>query len=72
MARRDMWRWRDSDPCPRCGEWIGHWGGDATREPCPRIPQDTLLEELRPNCYAVRRPRIGDAIRAAEVKRAHS
>lgn len=65
-ARRDWYRRRLSDqPCRQCGEWIGHYGGDLERDPCPLIPQDVPLEEMRPNCYAVRRHRMVDAIRHA-------
>ena len=62
--RRELFRWSLDEPCPVCGEWIGHFGGDAQRDPCPRIPQDVPLEEVRPNCYTVRRHWVGDAIRA--------
>lgn len=75
-VRRSVYRWRYEGSCPSCGEWIGHWGGPGpnappgdTRPHCPRIPLDVILEEVRPNCYDVRRPRIGDAIRAAEARR---
>lgn len=65
-AARSAWRWRvHTEGCPLCREWIGHFGGSAERDPCKLIPADVPLEELRPNCYDVRRPRIGDAIRAA-------
>lgn len=63
--RRELWRWRLPEPCPACKEWIGHFGGDATRDPCGLIPQGVPLEEVRPNRYVVRRHWIGDAIRAA-------
>ncbi len=65
-ARREAWRWRvwRDTPCPACGELIGHFGGSTTREPCELIPKDVPLEEIRPNCYTVRRYWIGDAIRA--------
>lgn len=72
-ARRDFYRTRllAGDPCPTCGEVVGHFGGSADRDPCPFIPADVPLEEIRPNCYAVRRHYIGDAIRAAcEQRRA--
>lgn len=64
-VRREAWRWSNPDPCPACGEWVGHFGGSNTRDPCNLIPMNVPLEELRPNCYAVRRLWIGDAIRAA-------
>lgn len=64
-VRRDWWRWRTGEPCKQCGEWVGHYGGDLERDPCPLIPQDQPLEEVRPNCYLLRRHRIVDAIRHA-------
>lgn len=70
-ARRDFFRVRllAGDPCPKCGEIVGHFAGNLEREPCPLIPQDVPLEEIRPHCYAVRRLYIGDAIRAACAQR---
>lgn len=66
QIQREVFRWRNSpDACADCGELIGHYGGDAERDPCRLIPQDVPLEEIRPNCYVVRRHWIGDAIRAA-------
>lgn len=65
-VRRDFYRWRlISDECPVCGERIGHFGGSTERDPCRLIPQGLPLVEVRPNCYAVRRHRIGAAIRVA-------
>ena len=65
--RRDLFLWRfEPDGCIECGERIGHWGGSAERPECLRIPLNVPLEEVRPNCFAVRRHWIGDAIRAAE------
>lgn len=72
-ARRDFFRVRllAGDPCPKCGEIVGHFGGSAERAACPLIPSEVPLEEIRPNCYSVRRHYIGDAIRAAcEQRRA--
>lgn len=63
--RREMFLWRGGGPCPSCGEWIGHFGGDLQRDPCELIPNGVPMEEVRPNCYVVRRWWIGDAIRAA-------
>jgi hypothetical protein len=63
--RRDRLRWSTGEPCHKCGEWVGHFGGSTTRDPCSLIPLNVPLEELRPNCLAVRRGWIGDAIRAA-------
>lgn len=65
--RREKFRWHQPSPCTVCGEWVGHWGGGVAggREPCACIPLDVPLEEVRPNCYTVRRYWIGDAIRAA-------
>lgn len=66
--RRAAYRWRHQQvPCQECGRWIGHWGGDTTTGPCKMIPDDVPLEEVRPNCYEVRRltPWIGDAVRKA-------
>jgi len=58
-------RWRAwADGCIICGERIGHFGGSVERDPCRLIPQNLPLEEVRPNCYTVRRYWIGDAIRA--------
>lgn len=68
-ANRERARWRQSWPCTVCGEWIGHWGGSAERDPCSRIPLNVPLEEVRPNRYCVRRHWIGDAIRAACERR---
>lgn len=67
--RRERWRWASSNPCPECGEWIGHWGGGSERAHCEQIPMNVPLEEVRPNCYTVRRYWIGDAIRAACERR---
>lgn len=65
-ARREAWRWRVCpDGCPACGERIWHFGGSVDRDPCELIPLNVPLDEVRPNCYAVRRLWIGDAIRAA-------
>lgn len=66
-ARRDFFRVRllAGDPCSKCGEIVGHFAGNLERDPCPLIPLDVPLEEIRPNCFAVRRSYIGDAIRAA-------
>lgn len=58
-ARRAALRWSDPNPCAHCGEWVGHRG------PCPAIPLDVYLEEVRPGCVDVLRYRIGDAILAA-------
>lgn len=73
-ARLEAWRWRViPDGCPACGERIGHWGGgrlDDPRPPCQLLPMNVPLEEVRPNCYTVRRYWIGDAIRAATEKAA--
>ncbi len=68
-ARRDWYQWRLADQCFACGEWVGHFGGSVDRDPCPRIPQGLALEEVRPNCYLLRRHRMVDAIRAAVEKR---
>jgi hypothetical protein len=63
--RRELAHWRHMNcACHLCGEWIGHWGGDATRPPCALIPKDVPLDQVRPNCFVVRRHWIGDAIRA--------
>ena len=75
---RSVYLWRHSEnPCRFCGEWVGHWGGpkriDGAADPrpeCPLIPRDVYLEELRPNCFDIRRPRIGDAIRYVTTKAA--
>ncbi len=64
-ARRASWRWRSDGPCHGCGEWIGHFGGSAERDPCRFIPDDVPLVEVRPNCYDVRRMQICWAIRKA-------
>ncbi len=66
-VRRDYFRTRllAGDPCPDCGEIVGHFAGSAERDPCKRIPADVPLEEVRPGCYSVRRLHICDAIRAA-------
>ena len=64
-ANRERIRWAQSWACTVCGEWVGHWGGSAERAACTCIPLDVPLEEVRPNCFTVVRPRIGDAIRAA-------
>jgi hypothetical protein len=37
----------------------------AEPDRCPSIPQDLPLDQVRPNCFVVRRHWIGDAIRAA-------
>lgn len=63
--RRERFRWHQPTPCTVCGEWVGHFGGSTDRDPCACIPQDVPLEEVRPNCYTVRRYWIGDAIREA-------
>lgn len=67
----EMRRWgRNGEQCLACGEWIGHWGGGGVdrfgepRPPCRLIPQDVPLQQVRPNCYTVRRHWIGDAIRS--------
>lgn len=70
QIKRELWRWATGEPCADCGEWVGHFGGDTQRDPCPCIPEDTHLQEVRPNRYTVLRHWIGDAIRAAEEKRA--
>lgn len=62
---RERERWGSGEPCDKCGEWVGHFGGSTTRDPCPYIPLNVYLEEVRPNCMTVRRYQIGDAIRAA-------
>jgi hypothetical protein len=67
-AQREAWRWARDEPCVRCGEWVGHFGGSADRDPCPLIPDNLPLDEVRPNCLTVQRYRIGDAIRAATAK----
>lgn len=64
-ATREAVRWRRHDTCPQCGERIGHFGGSVERDPCSMIPKGVPLEEVRPNCLQVRRPQVGDAIRAA-------
>jgi hypothetical protein len=64
-CRRDYYRWQREEPCDKCGEWVGHFGGSVDRDPCPLIPQDVPLEEVRENRYAVRRYRMADAVRAA-------
>lgn len=68
-------RWRSGRPCGTCGEIVGHWGGphriDGAGDPrpqCKELPSNVYLEELRPNCFDVRRHRIGDAIRHATTK----
>lgn len=67
----ELVHWENPEVCPHCGEWVGHFGGSTDRDPCALIQQDVPLEEIRPNCYAVRRHYIGDAIRAAcEQRRA--
>lgn len=66
-ARREVWRWRMiPDECPACGQRIGHWSGGVPGgpDPCPLIPLNVPLEEVRPNCVTVQRHWIGDAIRA--------
>jgi hypothetical protein len=68
--RRELFRWRNSpDTCGFCGERIGHFGGSVDRDSCKLIPLNLPLDEVRPNCYVVRRAWIGDAIRAACEKR---
>lgn len=65
--RRELFRWHSlPEGCRLCGERIGHFGGDMQRDPCALIPHNVPLEEVRPNCYAVRRHWIGDVIRAVE------
>ena len=59
----ELVHWENPDQCPHCGEWVGHFGGDAARDPCALIPDDLPLQEVRPNCYTVRRHWIGDSIR---------
>lgn len=71
-VKRARWLWARTDKCPRCGEWIGHFGGSAERDPCDLIPLNVPLEEVRPNCFEVRRDWIGDAIRAACDKKEQS
>lgn len=73
--RRSFYNWARAEPCRFCGELIGHWGGGQRPEGdarqvarCDLIPDDVWLDELRPNCFDVRRHRIGDAIRAATCK----
>lgn len=61
--RRERFRWHRGWACTVCGEWVGHFGGSATRDPCSCIPLNVQLEEVRPNCYTVARYWIGDAIR---------
>lgn len=68
-AAREAVRWRRYDTCPQCGERIGHFGGSVERDPCPNIPLNVPLEEVRPGRYAVRRPTLADAIRAVREKR---
>lgn len=63
-ARREELRWSHPWPCSVCGEWVGHWGGSAERPSCNCIPLNVPLEEVRPNCFTVRRHWMGDAIRA--------
>lgn len=63
--RREYWCWYSGEPCSKCGEWVGHFGGSVDRDPCPRIPTDVPLEEVRPNCYRVQANWIGDRIRHA-------
>ena len=63
--QRERFRWRQPTPCTVCGEWVGHFGGSAERDPCACIPEDVPLEEVRVNCFTVRRYWIGDAIREA-------
>lgn len=63
--RRERARWHRAVPCTVCGEWVGHYGGSTTRDPCSCIPLNVQLDEVRPNCYTVRRYWIGDAIRQA-------
>jgi hypothetical protein len=67
--RKELRFWRLSTACPHCGEWVGHFGGRVDRDPCTLIPLNLPLDEVRPNCYVVRRAWIGDAIRAACEKR---
>lgn len=64
--RREQFRWRTGERCVFCKEWIGHQGGGVPGIPaCTLIPLGVPLEEVRPNCFTVRRYWIGDAIRAA-------
>lgn len=64
---RELFRWRNLDECPGCHQRIGHhldcW--ILERPLANRVP----LEQVRPDCYTVRRHWIGDAIRAACEKR---
>lgn len=60
--RRDRLRWATGEPCHKCGQWVGHFGGSITVDPCSLIPLNVPLEEVRPNCYTVLRQWIGDAI----------
>lgn len=69
-ATKEAVRWRRYDTCPQCGERIGHFAGSVDRDPCGAIPLGLPLEEVRPNRLEVRRPRLGDAIRAALCQRA--
>lgn len=73
--RRSFFNWRSTGACRFCHEWVGHWGGGPRpagdtkpAERCDLIPDDLWLDELRPNCFDVRRHRIGDAIRHATTK----
>lgn len=71
LIERELVHWASGKSCRYCGQWVGHWGGGAPGEPppCPMIPMNVPLEEVRPNCLMVRRHWIGDAIRAACEKR---
>lgn len=63
--RREQYHWSTGETCSYCGEWVGHFGGRVECDPCPLIPLNVPLEEVRPNRMTVRRNWIGDAIRAA-------
>lgn len=53
------------DPCPLCGEIVGHFGGSNDRDQCGFIRSDVFLREVRPNCYTVRFHTMADTIRSA-------
>lgn len=61
--RVHKFRLRRGEACSKCGQWVGHWGGDNERDPCPLIPSDVPLREVRPNCYEVRYRRFSDTLR---------